>query len=251
MKESLIDIVKVAGEEILKLSDNKSFRNKEDYSPFTAADKISHDYLKAALVRLYDIPVLSEEECVPFESRSQWKEFWLIDPLDGTKEFINGYDDYCINVALIQDNQPVIGIIYAPKLDEIYYAQKGCGFEYRGMPRQRSKQGVIVAVSRFHHSDATKKFMQVNQLSYISTIGAAIKFGRMALGLIDIYPRFEGSKEWDTASGQIILEESGGCLVDVKTRKKLLYNKESIKNNYFIAVRNELDHTKFQYGDLV
>ncbi len=251
MKESLIDIVKVAGEEILKVSDDKSFSTKGDYSPLTAADKVSHDYLKAALVTLYDVPVLSEEECVPFESRSQWKEFWLIDPLDGTKEFINGYDDYCINVALIQDNQPVIGIIYAPKLDEIYYAQKGCGFEYRGAPHQRSEQGVTVAISRFHHSDATKKFMQVNQLTYTSTIGAALKFGRMALGLIDIYPRFEGSKEWDTAAGQIILEESGGSLVDLKTRKKPLYNKKSVKNNYFIALRNELDHTKFQCGDLV
>ena len=251
MKESLIDIVKVAGEEILKVSDNKSFINKEDYSPFTAADKVSHDYLKEALVKIYDVPVLSEEESVPFEIRSQWKEFWLIDPLDGTKEFIHGYEDYCINLALIQNNQPVIGVIYAPKLDEIYYAQKGCGFEYIGEPHQRSEQDVIVAISRFHHSDTTKKFMQLNQLTYTSTIGAALKFGRIALGLIDIYPRFEGSKEWDTAAGQIILEESGGCLVDVKTRKKLLYNKESIKNNYFIAVRNELDHTKFQYGDLV
>lgn len=251
MKDSLIDIVKVAGEKILKVSDDKYFRIKEDYSPFTAADKISHDYLKEALVTLYDIPVLSEEECAPFESRSQWKEFWLIDPLDGTKEFINGYDDYCINVALIQDNQPVIGIIYAPKLDEIYYAQKGCGFEYGGTPQQRSEQGVTVAVSRFHHSDATKKFMQVNQLTHTSTIGAALKFGRMATGLIDIYPRFEGSKEWDTAAGQIILEESGGSMVGLKTRQKLIYNKESLQNDYFIAVRNELDHMKFQYGDLV
>lgn len=251
MKESLIDIVKVAGEEILKVSDDKSFRTKGDYSPFTAADKVSHNYLTAALVTLYDVPVLSEEECVPFESRSQWKEFWLIDPLDGTKEFIHGYEDYCINVALIQNNQPVIGVIYAPKLDEIYYAQKGCGFEYRGGPHKRSEQGVIVAASRFHHSDATKKFMQVNQLTHTSAIGAALKFGRMALGLIDIYPRFEGSKEWDTAAGQIILEESGGCLVDLKTSKKPVYNKKSFENNYFIAVRNQLDYKKFQYGDLV
>lgn len=251
MKESLINIIKEAGEELLKASGDKSFSSKKDRSPFTNADKVSHNYLKAALVKFYDIPVLSEEESVPFEIRSQWQEFWLIDPLDGTKEFINGYKDYCINVALIQNNQPVIGIIYAPKLNELYYAQKDCGFEYRGSPHQREERSLIVAISRFHHSNSTKKFMRLNQLVKVNTIGAALKFGRMALGLIDIYPRFGGSKEWDTAAGQIILEQSGGYIVDVKTEQKPIYNKKILKNNYFIAVRNELDHRKFEYGDLL
>ena len=251
MKESLIHIIKEAGKEILHVSNSSFFEIKEDSSPVTKADKASHNYLKTSLRAVYNVPVISEEEISSFEVRSQWKEFWLIDPLDGTKEFIKGYDDYCINIALIKDRQPIVGIIYAPKLNELYYAEKGCGFEYRGNKHQQSKNRPVVAISRFHHSESTQRFMQFNNLVYTNTIGAAIKFGRMALGLIDIYPRFEGSKEWDIAAGQVILEENGCAIIDLKTREKPLYNKENIQNNHFLAVRDTVDHMKFEYGDLL
>lgn len=251
MKSSLIQIIQEAGQKVLSFYGDTSFSHKKDNSPVTHADKASHGFLTEALPQLCDLPVLSEEDVIPYEERKNWGTFWMIDPLDGTKEFINGYDDFCINVALIQNQKPVLGVIYGPKLQELYYADLSSGFEYRGSLHESPQNSPVVAISRFHHSDATKKFMELNNLSYSNTIGAGLKFGRMALGLIDIYPRFEGSKEWDTAAGQMILETSGGTMMDLITQTHLIYNKKSIQNNYFIALRSGISYSDFNYRGLM
>ncbi len=264
MINELYKISSLAGKIILNYYGDKNFLLKEDHSPLTMADQASHDFLCKALTEIKNIPILSEENEVPYEIRKEWKEFWMIDPLDGTKEFINGIDEFSINIALIQGNRPVIGSIYAPALEEFYGAVKNEGVRLK---RKQSSileplnplstpltkpypQDVIVATSRFHHSSLSQEFMKVNGFTHTSTIGAAIKFGRLASGEIDIYPRFEGSKEWDTAAGQIILEEAGGTIMDVETKQPLLYNKEDVRNNYFIAGNAHLSFNLLEIANL-
>jgi len=246
MKQYLIELVKESGNEMLKFSHSDYFL-KKDMSPVTHADQISHQYLCKNLLDIKNIPILSEENLVPFFSRKKWSEFWLIDPLDGTKEFMNGFDDFCINIALIEDQKPVLGIIYAPKLNELYWAEEGQGFEYYGRPQRRlNNKDTIVAISRFHNSPLTKEFMSMNQLDCTVTMGSALKFAHMALGKIDLYPRFEGSKEWDIAAGHIILKEAKCIITDLLTSDEPRYNKQKLENNYFIARRLNVSINQFK-----
>lgn len=251
MKKELLRLIEETGDKILCFYGDKTFDLKKDDSPLTLADQASHDYLVTHLPQIKNVPILSEECHVDFEQRKNWEEFWLIDPLDGTKEFIHGFDDFCINIALIQQNKPVLGLIYAPLLKEFYFAEEGRGFEYFGPGHELERDSeLVVATSRFHHSELTSHFMTLNNLSKVYTIGAALKFGRMALGQIDLYPRFEGSKEWDTGAGQLILIEANGTVLDLQTRKLPTYNKSNIRNNFFMAYRNHVDINQFYYPDL-
>ena len=249
MIDSLENIIRTAGKIILKYYKcSCSYEFKEDRSPITIADVQSNLFLIESLQNLLSIPVLSEEQGVIYDTRKNWDAFWLIDPLDGTKNFISNSDDFCINIALIKNNKPIAGLIYAPALDELYFAQEGKGFKYKGQPKPFRKDTRMTAVvSRFHHSEITQKFLNLNRITNTVTIGAAIKFGRMALGEFDIYPRFEGSKEWDIGAGQIILKESGCNIFDLKTQAEPLYNKPSFKNNYFFAYRPTVDITQFKW----
>lgn len=252
MKAELNQIIRRAGDIILEFYGDKSYEQKEDTSPFTKADKASHEFLIKALRQIKNIPILSEEDITSYEIRKDWQEFWLIDPLDGTKEFINLHDDFCINIALIRECRPVLGVIYAPAHNELYLAEEGKGFVYQGVSKpQVNNQNLTVATSRFHHSELTNNFMLNNNLEATITIGSALKFGRMALGEIDIYPRFEGSKEWDTAAGQIILKETGCYIMDLNTGFEPSYNKNSIRNNFFISCRSSVDVNKLKFPSFV
>jgi 3'(2'), 5'-bisphosphate nucleotidase len=252
MKNELTQITKEAGEKVLHFYGSSIFELKEDQSPLTLADQASHQYLTHALPQVKNIPVLSEENPIDRDIRKNWDEFWLIDPLDGTKEFIHGFNDFCINIALIKNKKPVIGLIYAPALNELYYAKEDYGFQYEGPTKKRIlSQGLISVTSRFHHSNVTQQFMDLNNINNSLTIGAALKFGAMALGLIDIYPRFEGSKEWDIAAGHIILKEANCKIIDLMTNKEPLYNKKYIKNNYFIAHHNTININKLTYPEFL
>jgi 3'(2'), 5'-bisphosphate nucleotidase len=247
--EEIKECILNAGILTLKYHNNLNTHEiKEDLSPLTKADLESHYYLEKNLKKIINVPVLSEEHYIDYHIRKTWGEFWLIDPLDGTKEFITGHDDYCINIAFIRNNSPVFGMIYAPKLNELYFASVEIGFNYEGKPINQScsPDGIQMAVSRFHHSEKTQVFIENNNIKFTHPIGAAIKFGRMALGLIQIYPRFEGSKEWDTAAGQIIISTTGCKLLDLTTKKNMLYNKPNIKNNFFFAYNSSLDFNQFK-----
>jgi 3'(2'), 5'-bisphosphate nucleotidase len=247
--EQIKDCIQNAGALTLKYHNNlNTHETKQDLSPVTEADLESHHYLVKNLKKIINVPVLSEEHYIDYHIRKTWNEFWLIDPLDGTKEFINGYDDYCINIAFIKNNSPIFGMIFAPKLNELYFASEEIGFNYEGKSlKQISSDGIQMAVSRFHHSEKTQAFIENNHIRYTYPIGAAIKFGRMALGQIQIYPRFEGSKEWDTAAGQIIIATAGCNLIDLATKKNMLYNKPDIKNNFFFAYNTSTDIYQFKF----
>lgn len=245
MNNNLIKIIRNAGNLIL---DNRKglTRLKGDSSPVTQADFESNIFLTQELRKIKDIPVLSEENIIEYDERKKWKEFWLIDPLDGTKEFIRGYKDFCINIALIKNQSPILGLIYAPLLDELYFAEKDKGFTFYGERHQKEHLlSKSVAISRFHHSSLTQEFMRLNTFKETHITGAAIKFGHLACGIVGYYPRFQGSMEWDIAAGQIILQEAGGTILDLETNQPPLYNKENLLNNHFISYAPHLPKTEF------
>jgi 3'(2'), 5'-bisphosphate nucleotidase len=173
-----------------------------------------------------------------------------VDPLDGTKDFIAANDEFTVNIALIENGVPVLGLIYAPALDEIYFAKKGDGallikdgLETKLPNKQCS--GIIAGRSRFHDSDSFDEFLKINKIESSIAFGSALKFGKLAMGAINIYPRFVGSSEWDIAAGHLIVKEAGCDIIDLETFREPVYNKTSIRNNNFIAHNKKLNFSDF------
>ncbi|MFX0093408.1 MAG: 3'(2'),5'-bisphosphate nucleotidase CysQ [Candidatus Hodarchaeota archaeon] len=259
----LILVTKKAGKEILDVY-TKDFivENKSDHSPITLADNNSHETILAKLKALYpDIPVLSEEgQTIPYSTRKLWDYFWLVDPLDGTKEFIKKNGEFTVNIALIHKNKPVLGVIHAPAKGLFYFAQVNLGaykledtemlesFSLNEMlkraqklPVSQKKDKFTVIVSRTHLTKETEAYIQKIKEKHASLdvlrLGSALKFGMVAEGTVDLYPRFAYSSEWDIAAGQIIVEMAGGRVFNIKTNEFLKYNKESLLNPSFVAKR--------------
>lgn len=223
--------------------------SKQDNSPLTKADIEAHTYITHALQKLYpDIPVISEEsfQRVDYEERKNWNTFFLVDPLDGTKEFIQRNGEFSINIALIQHGQPVMGVINAPALGLTYYAEKGKGAYkilnnmHTRLPIHTSEDDKIRAVvSRSHCCHATDSYLQNlcslgKHVSIVSS-GSALKFGLIAEGLADVYPRFSPTMEWDTAAGHILVKEIGKSIKLAESPYELCYNKVSLINPSFIV----------------
>jgi len=223
---------------------------KDDHSPITEADLASNQFICQQLCETFPYPVVSEENLVEYDVRKDYDCFWLLDPLDGTKEFIAGIDEFCICLALINKNRPVVGIIYAPALGELYTAEEGKGFNYSGpKPKVEIKNsGMCLLTSRFHNHPGVQKFVDDNQPCNVVSVGSGIKFGRLARGDANIYLRLEGSSEWDIAAGDIIVREAGYCIIDLKTMNPPLYNKESLRNNPFI-VYGQMKHLLDRVGE--
>jgi 3'(2'), 5'-bisphosphate nucleotidase len=232
---SVISLLEKAGCEILTIYSEGNFntRLKDDNSPVTKADLASDRIIKSGLSSITPgINVFSEEtKDISFTERSQWESLWILDPLDGTKEFIARNDEFCISLALIEGNKPVAGFIYAPVVKTTWYALKGGG-AYRVMNGETEKLPINQAsgpfrinISRSHHS--AKETVKV---------GSAIKFCKMAEGHSDIYPKFSLIHEWDIAAGHLILEESGGVIIETATRKAPVYNKEDYHQPPFVAL---------------
>lgn len=230
-----------------------SFSSKSDNSPLTLADIASNRVLMDGLSRTA-LPVLSEENKeVPYEVRKDWKEFWLIDPLDGTKEFIKRNGEFTVNIALIKDNRPVLGVIYVPAKDILYYGIKGEGsWKVENDKKKRLicsntiDKGLRIIGSRSHFSKDTEDFLKrlsryFRGMSFVQA-GSSLKFCLLAEGVADIYPRFGPTMEWDTGAGQLILEESGGKVLDAHSLKPLMYNKRDLTNPYFIATGQVVLH---------
>lgn len=241
MIETVKEIAKNAGRLItsryfLKGGD---VRWKADKSPLTAADLASHEYLVKSLEQISPYPVVSEEG-TNIQNVPPGTDFWLVDPLDGSQGFIEGSGDFCINIALIQNGEPVLGVIYAPVHDELYFAQKGRG---AGMEKGRvskvlplsMKKDFIIVRSRHNDHKLVDEFALRNHVTANLVVGAALKFGKLASGLVTLYPRYSGSKEWDIAAGHIIVTESGGSMIDLTTRLPPAYNKPDFRNNSFLA----------------
>lgn len=217
---------------------------KADASPLTAADLAAHQVIQAGLCSLTpNIPVVSEEDDGASLDRSRLKTFWLVDPLDGTKEFLARNDEFTVNIALIENGSPVLGVVYAAALDQLYWGGKGIG-AYRdvtGRPEPLRVASPVppggnfrVVASKSHLNDQTEAFIQ--QLGEVTLVqaGSSLKLCRVAEGLADVYPRLAPTCEWDTAAAQAVVEGAGGYVVDT-TGNPLVYGKPDVLNPSFIV----------------
>jgi 3'(2'), 5'-bisphosphate nucleotidase len=245
----IVTIAKGAGKEIMKIYETADFgiQYKSDESPVTIADQASNDFIIKKLKKLTpDIPIVSEESKeIPFSERQNYEYFWMIDPLDGTKEFIARNGDFAVNIALIFQNKPILGVIYVPNTDGVYFAVKNEG-SYKleaGKKTQITCNSfnlddlrLRIPVSRSYFNDATKKLIADNYRDpVLLPRGSALKFMNIAEGSADIYPRIGTTMEWDTAACQIIIEEAGGQILEMSSKNPLQYNKPSLFNPDFIA----------------
>jgi 3'(2'), 5'-bisphosphate nucleotidase len=237
-----IQISKHAGKLILEWYKESLCRvtHKTDTSPLTEADLASDAYIVSALSRT-GIPVISEEAECAYAIRKDWYAFWLVDPLDGTKDFIEQNGEFTVNIALIEDGSPILGVIHAPDIGLTYFAQKGNGSfcekdgKVSRLPCFESPVQTVATVSRQHLSPITLEFLRMNDVTRFEKKGSSLKFGVVASGKATIYPRFEGSMEWDIAAGHIILTEAGCTITDLETGSSPEYNKLSLHNNPFIV----------------
>lgn len=218
--------------------------------PVTTADRLSHAVITKYL-ETTDLPVLSEEGMhIPFRDRRNWEYFWLIDPLDGTKEFINKNGEFTINIALVSKNKPVAGVIYAPCKDAlflgceetgVYKYENGNQIEFAPLKERRrfqhllNKEGLTVVVSRSHLSAETKEFIKQFSNVTLTTLGSSLKFMLLLESKADIYPRLGRTMEWDTAAAHAILNASNRGIYQMDLTSELSYNKPELANSFFVA----------------
>jgi len=237
---------------------------KEDSSPLTLADlesnRIINEFLKTT-----GVPILSEEnKMVPYKTRKCWQKFWLVDPLDGTKEFIKKNSEYSVNIALIEDCHPILGVVYIPAMGILYYGNKDIG-SYKTMVRgftslksirkdslilplnSELRQNPLILVSRSHLSDDTKviidKIQSVVGKCLIEPYGSSLKFCLIAEGRADLYPRIGPTMEWDTAASHAIIEGAGCGIIQFPDKIPLVYNKENLLNPSFIVYKKTMEKT--------
>ena len=244
--KAVVALVLEAGKRVLEIyATDFRIGSKADRSPLTAGDLVSHHYLSEALEKLPEhFPVLSGESApVPFDERSEWESYWLVDPLNGTNEFIQSNGEFTINVALIRRNQPVLGVVYAPALDTCYFAAEDCAvFKAIGQAppmeihaRLRARQYPIVLGGRTEQTPELDDYLSRLGVHEFRTLGSSLKFCRIAEGAADLYPCFASSCEWDTAAAQYIVESAGGKVVDLHG-EPLRYNaKAALVNPYFLV----------------
>ena len=237
----------LAGKEILMIygSGDFSIEAKSDNSPLTKADKAAHRTIVSILEKT-GIPILSEEgKEIPYKERSKWEYFWMVDPLDGTKEFIKKNGEFTVNIALIHQGEAILGVVFPPVLNELYWAVKGEGAykEKEGLntplkasAKALSAKGLKVIASRSHMSSETKAFISNLDQPKIISKGSSLKFLLVAAGEADIYPRFGPTMEWDTAAAHVIVTEAGGKVVLEDEKTSLYYNKMDLLNPYFIVL---------------
>ena len=246
--EKIIAIAIAAGKEILAIYQKDDFgtREKSDHSPLTEADVASHKLITQQLQKLTpNIPVLSEESAViPWAVRKTWHRYWLIDPLDGTKEFIKRNGEFTVNIALIDNHESVLGVVHAPVLDTTWAGEKE-GLAIKIQAGEQKKIKVIhhvtgkpwkVVGSRTHAGDSLKTFL-ANLGSYeLISMGSSIKLCLVAEGKADIYPRLGPTSEWDTAAAHAVVNAAGGEVVIAESGQSLLYNtKDSLLNPHFLV----------------
>ena len=242
-----------AGTAILKVYNSGSFgvEMKSDQSPLTLADKAAHTIIVSQLEKT-GLPILSEEGSdIPYEDRENWEYFWLIDPLDGTKEFIKRTGEFTVNIALVHYNIPVAGVIYAPYVDILYYGSNEGGVykvekeeqtqlafisEKNTIEALRQKKSITVVASKSHMNDETNAFINQFQNTNFSSMGSSLKLMLLAEGAADIYPRLAPTMEWDTAAGDAILRSLNMGVYQQDLQTKLLYNKDNLLNPSFIAL---------------
>lgn len=250
------------GEEILRIYETDfAVETKSDNTPVTAADKASGRSI-AGVLAIANYPIISEEEDVPaYPERADYTNVWIVDPLDGTKEYVKRNGEFAVNIALVENGSPSIGVIYAPVLQVLYFARKNGGsFKLEGnqitealngssensllefaqkLPLQKLPKDYTVIASRSHLSrEVNERISDLKRLYGtvdVISVGSSIKQCWVAEGKAHEYPRFGTTMEWDTAAGQCILEEAGSTLIDMVTEQPMRYNRENMRNNFFVA----------------
>lgn len=237
-----------ACKEIIDVYNSGDFQTeaKGDNSPLTLADKRAHIAI-ISILRSSNLPILSEEgKSIPYEERKHWKRFWLVDPLDGTKEFLKRNGEFTVNIALIESQKPRVGVVATPTNGDVFYAQQGSGaFVKRNgnvlalpkrSPIDRKKSSIRVVASRSHMNEETETFIQSLSEPILMSKGSSLKFMLLAEGKADVYPRFAPTMEWDTAAAHAIVNELGISVFQKDTTIPLLYNKPDLLNPYFICI---------------
>ncbi|HEY7986181.1 MAG TPA: 3'(2'),5'-bisphosphate nucleotidase CysQ [Methylophilaceae bacterium] len=255
----VVDIAKEAGEAIMAVyAGGIEVQHKQDNSPLTQADLAAHNIIEAGLNKLTPkLPVLSEESAsIPFDIRKQWQRYWLVDPLDGTREFIKRNGEFTVNIALIENHKTTMGVVFAPALDLLFYGAQGKG-AFRQLA-QRPAQRIIartfditqVAVvgSRSHGDETLTRFLNRMGPHMLISMGSSLKICLVAEGRADLYPRLGLTSEWDTAAAQCVLQEAGGKLIDMAGKPFCYNEKESLLNPHFFAV-GAGEHDWHQYLD--
>ncbi|MDH5610905.1 MAG: 3'(2'),5'-bisphosphate nucleotidase CysQ [Gammaproteobacteria bacterium] len=241
-----IEIARQAGARILEIyNSDYAIEEKDDKSPLTDADIAAHRTIIKALAALTpDIPVLSEESIKPsFEARQQWQTYWLVDPLDGTKEFIKRNGEFTVNIALINNHKSIIGIIHVPVLNIDYYGWKDGGsfkIEHGKEPkaiqvRKQAGDKLIVVSSRSHSSEQLQTYMKNLGNAELLNMGSSLKFCLIAEGQADLYPRIGFTSEWDTAAAHCIVEQAGGYMTKLDMSELDYNTKDSLLNPFFLV----------------
>ncbi len=248
-----------AGKAILEVyGTNFSVEYKEDTSPLTLADQNAHNIIVSKLKNT-GIPVLSEEgKSIPYNERRSWDTMWIVDPLDGTKEFVKRNGEFTVNIALVKNHTPVMGIVYAPVLDVLYVGDEKQGafkieqasksenimaelVEKNKIPEKTDKGYYGIVASRSHLNKETEGFIEKIKSEHdnvrMVSKGSSLKLCMVAEGVADIYPRFAPTMEWDTAAGDAVVRASGGMVTNAETNEPLVYNKENLLNPWFIVKR--------------
>lgn len=252
-----VKAAKLAGEEIMKIyATNFDVEKKGDNSPLTIADKNAHNSIVETL-KDSDLPVLSEEgKEIPFKERSKWKNYWIVDPLDGTKEFIKKNGEFTVNIALMEGKYPIAGVIYVPAKNHLYFGYMGKRAFFTDNPidadfigqlllkctnlrKVKEDRPFTVVGSRSHMSPETEEFIKQQKKKHkkvkIASMGSSLKICLVAHQKADVYPRFAPTMEWDTAAGQAIAEGARKKVLNYETGERLEYNKKNLLNPWFIV----------------
>lgn len=244
-----INASELASKEILDVYHSNDFQaeSKDDKSPLTLADKRAHTAI-VSILKQTGLPVLSEEgKKIPYEERKQWEYFWMVDPLDGTKEFLKRNGEFTVNIALIHNQRPILGVVAVPVSGDVFYAAEGKALLKRSgqtinLPKRNpvslSQPGLRVVASRSHMSPETQDFINALKEPSLVSKGSSLKFMLLAEGLADVYPRFAPTMEWDTAAAHAIVNAVGISVKQKDSEQELVYNKEDLLNAYFIALVN-------------
>lgn len=231
---------------------------KDDNSPLTEADKRANNIINQYLIQT-NIPIISEEnKQIAFSEREKWTQCWVVDPVDGTKEFVKRNGEFTVNIALVENGKPQLGVIYAPAMDTLYFAEKSLGKAFKvkveygnfNLEEIQEKAEVIkpkLVQNRTIHVVGSRSHMNQETMGYIESLeklgkdvkivskGSSLKFCLVAEGKADVYPRFAPTMEWDTAAGQAICEAVGLQVISQETNMPMLYNKENLLNSYFLV----------------
>ncbi len=248
-----IRTAQAAGAEILAVYRDPNFEatieQKGDNSPLTLADRRAHVLIAKELEKHSpEIPLLSEEgKHLDFSVRKNWNRFWLVDPLDGTKEFIKRNGEFAVHIALVENGVATLGVVHLPVLGVTYFAvQNGGAFKLengqqspvRAAQFTENQEGLVVVASRSHLSPETSEFIARFKNAQTVSMGSSMKFMLVADGRAHVYPRLGPTMEWDSAAPQVIVEEAGGSVIDQQTGLPLCYNKENLLNHWFVVRGN-------------